>query len=119
MPRDAKRHGRVAASMSKPSCAIKPSLLCQQEAPSSADTKVVATLCKHARRPSFVTDFIGSVTTHSSGSSCTTSKSWGDTCAPRSAGAGAGLRGTGTGTGTGTGCGVRVACATKGDVALL
>ena len=34
MPRDAKRHGRVAASMSKPSCAIKPSLLCQQEAPS-------------------------------------------------------------------------------------
>ena len=111
----------MAAPMSKPSS------MASQAAPSSqasyaskrpapsADTKAVATLCKHARRPNLVTDFIGSVTTHSSGSSCTTSKSWGDTCAPRSAGAGAGLKGRGRG----TGCGVRVACATNGKVGLL
>ena len=75
-------------------CAIKPSLLCQQEASSfCTPTKAVATPLKHARRPNLVTDFMGSVTTHSSGSSCTTSKSWGDTCARRLAVAGVGLRG--------------------------
>ena len=52
---------------------------------------------QHAMRPNLVTDFMGSVTTHSSGSSCTTSKSWGDTCARRLAGAGFRVRVRGRG----------------------
>ena len=44
MPRDAKMHGRLAASMSKPSCAIKPSLRHQAKPPVPARGPL---FCRH------------------------------------------------------------------------